>query len=310
MSVLVIGEHEGGQLKPSISRVLAAAEVWQQPIDLLLYGDQLAEVTAQASRLTGLRRVLVAEAAHLQHPVAEDVLDLALSIAGEYRVILSAHSPFGKALLPGIAARLDVAAITDVVKILSPTTYVRPSYAGNILTTLENDSAVQVITLRATAFPAVGTEGQAEVLTLSAPASRQITRWVKESISHSGRPELGSARVVIAGGRSLGDQFDQLLNPIAADLDAAVGATRACVDAGFAPNDIQVGQTGTIIAPELYIAVGISGAMQHLAGIKDSKVIVAINHDPDAPIFKHADYGLVADLFTALPALHDALQAS
>jgi electron transfer flavoprotein alpha subunit len=308
MSVLVLAEQDGNALRPSTLQAMTAAAAWQQPIDLLVYGNDLEAAVAEASQLMGVRRVLVAHADHFQHPLVEDVLDLVLSIVHEYSVILSAHSIFGKSLLPGVAARLDIAPITDVVEIQAPSTYVRPSYAGNILSTLHSTESIQIITVRATAFRAALKGGHAEVVALAVPPSRGVSHWIGEQLNHSDRPELNSARVVIAGGRSLGEQFDELLNPIAEHLDAAVGATRACVDAGFAANDMQVGQTGTIIAPELYIAVGISGAMQHLAGIKDSKIIVAINHDPDAPIFKHADYGLVADLFTVLPALKSALQ--
>ena len=308
MSVLVLAEREGKQLKPSTYQAVAAAAAWHLPIDLLVYGDDVGIVAAEAKQLAGVRRVLVAQAAHFQHPLVEDVQDLVLSIANEYSHILSAHSVFGKSVLPGIAARLDIAPITDVIEIKAPSTYVRPGYAGNILSTIENYEPVQVITVRATAFRAITRGGDAEIIAIDVPPARGISQWISEQLTHSERPELNSARVVIAGGRSLGEEFNALLDPIAVQLDAAIGATRACVDAGFAANDLQVGQTGTIIAPELYIAVGISGAMQHLAGIKDSKIIVAINHDPDAPIFKHADYGLVADLFTALPELNSALQ--
>ena len=290
------------------TEAVAAAAAWQLPIDVLVYGDNVDAAATEAAQLIGVRRVLVARAGHLHHPLVEDVLDLALIVAGEYSVILSAHSVFGKSLLPGIAACLNIAPITDVVEIQAPSTYLRPAYAGNILSLVQSTESVQVVTVRATAFRAAAAGGNAEIVTVDVPSSRGVSHWVGEALNHSDRPELNSARVVIAGGRSLGEQFDELLNPIAEHLEAAVGATRACVDAGFAANDMQVGQTGTIIAPELYIAVGISGAMQHLAGIKDSKIIVAINHDPDAPIFKHADYGLVADLFTALPALNNALQ--
>lgn len=308
MSVLVLAEREGKQLKPSTYQAVAAAAAWHLPIDLLVYGDDVGIVAAEAKQLAGVRRVLVAQAAHFQHPLVEDVQDLVLSIANEYSHILSAHSVFGKSVLPGIAARLDIAPITDVIEIQAPSTYVRPGYAGNILSTIENYEPVQVITVRATAFRAITRGGNAEIISIDVPPACGISQWISEQLTHSERPELNSARVVIAGGRSLGEEFNALLDPIAVQLDAAIGATRACVDAGFAANDLQVGQTGTMIAPELYIAVGISGAMQHLAGIKDSKIIVAINHDPDAPIFKHADYGLVADLFTALPELNSALQ--
>jgi len=308
MSVLVLAEKDGKQLKPSAYQAVTAAAAWNLPIDLLVYGDDLDAVAAEARQLAGVRRVLIAPAAHLQHPLVEDVQELVLGIANDYSVILSAHSVFGKSVVPGIAARLDVATITDVIEIQAPATYVRPSYAGNILAKIESHETVQIITVRATAFRASNRDGNADVVTLNVPPARNISKWIGEQLTHSERPELNSARVVIAGGRSLGERFNELLDPIAEQLDAAIGATRACVDAGFAANELQVGQTGTIIAPELYIAVGISGAMQHLAGIKDSKIIVAINHDPDAPIFKHADYGLVADLFTALPELNTALQ--
>jgi electron transfer flavoprotein alpha subunit len=310
MSVLVLAEKDGKQLKPSTYQAVTAAAAWQLPIDLLVYGDDLDAAVAEARKLTGVRRVLVAQAEHLRHPLVEDVQQLVLSIATQYSHILSAHSVFGKSVVPGIAACLDIAPITDVIDIQAPATYVRPGYAGNILSTIESQEPVQIITVRATAFRASNISGDADLITLDVPPARGISQWLGEQLTHSERPELNSARVVIAGGRSLGEEFNALLDPIAVKLDAAIGATRACVDAGFAANELQVGQTGTIIAPELYIAVGISGAMQHLAGIKDSKIIVAINHDPDAPIFKHADYGLVADLFTVLPELNTALQSS
>jgi len=312
MSILVLAEHDGKQLKPSTLQAINAASVWQQPIDLLVYGNQVENIAQEAKNLSGVTRVLVAQADHLSHSLVEDVQDLVLSIAEHYQVILCAHSVLGKSVLPAIAAKLDIAPITDVIKIQAPSTYVRPSYAGNILSHIQNHQTIQIISIRATAFRPVTTpetrNGAAEMINISVPPSRGLSEWLSEDLNHSERPELSSARVVIAGGRSLGENFENLLSPIAQQLDAAIGATRACVDAGFAANDLQVGQTGTVIAPELYIAVGISGAMQHIAGIKDSKVIVAINHDPDAPIFKYADYGVVADLFTALPALHNALQ--
>lgn len=312
MSILVLAEHDGKQLKISTAQAVAAAALWQQPIDLLVYGNQVAQIARDAAQLSGVGRVLVAQADHLQFPLVEDVQDLIVSIAREYKVIVSAHSVLGKSVIPGVAARLDAAPITDVIDIqLEPgvaPVYVRPEYAGNIFTHIQNPQAQQIISVRATAFRPVSNGGVAEILTVAVPQSRNISQWLSEDINVSERPDLSSARVVIAGGRSLGENFDSLLNPVAERLDAAIGATRACVDAGFAANDLQVGQTGTVIAPDLYIAVGISGAMQHIAGIKDSKVIVAINNDPDAPIFKYADYGVIADLFTALPELQHALQ--
>ncbi len=312
MSILVLAEHDGKQLKISTAQAVAAAASWQQPIDLLVYGNQVEQIAHDATQLSGVGRVLVAQADHLQFPLVEDVQDLIVSIAREYTVIVSAHSVLGKSVIPGVAARLDVAPITDVIDIQleagAAPVYVRPEYAGNIFTHIQNPQRQQIISVRATAFRPVNNGGAAEILTVTVPQSRNISQWLSEDINASERPDLSSARVVIAGGRSLGEEFDSLLNPLAERLDAAIGATRACVDAGFAANDLQVGQTGTVIAPDLYIAVGISGAMQHIAGIKDSKVIVAINNDPDAPIFKYADYGVVADLFTALPELQRALQ--
>ena len=308
MRTLVCAEVDGEQLKTSTYQAISAASAWNVPIDLLVYGNHINAAVTEAMHIAGVHQVLVAEAEHFHHPLVEDVLELVVGISGDYQHIVTAHTSFGRSLLPAIAARLDVAAITDVIAIEAPATYVRPAYAGNILARVHNHEVTQVVSVRATAFPAAQTQDSAaQRISLVVPPAQGKSLWLSEQVKHSDRPALHSARVVIAGGRSLGEQFETLLNPLAEDLDAAIGATRACVDAGFAANELQVGQTGTIIAPDLYIAVGISGAMQHLAGIKDSKMIVAINHDPDAPIFKHADYGLVADLFTALPELHAAL---
>lgn len=308
MSVLVLAEHDGKQLKSFTANLITAAAQWKQPIDLLVYGNECKQVIEESKTLSGINRILIAEALHFSHPLVEDVQDLVLSIAKNYSVILTAHSVMGKSLLPAIAARLDIAPITDVVEIQAPATYVRPEYAGNIFTQIENLQTQQLVSVRTTSFKPMAGEGRPEIMPIDVPASRNISQWLKDELNHNDRPDLSSARVVIAGGRSLGENFDKLLSPVAERLDAAVGATRACVDAGFAPNDLQVGQTGTVIAPDLYIAVGISGAMQHIAGIKDSKVIVAINNDPQAPIFNYADYGVVTDLFTALPELDKALR--
>lgn len=312
MKVLVLAERDGQALKASTYQAVAAATAWNLPIDLLVYGADNQTVAQEAATLSGVQRVLNAQAAHLEHPLVEDLAELVLGVAQDYAVIVSAHSVIGKSLLPSVAARLDIAPTTDVVEIHAPSTYVRPSYAGNIFTRIENHDPIQMVSVRTTAFQraSINPHDRADITPIEVPAARRVSRWIKETLNHSERPELSTARVVIAGGRSLGAEFDALLNPLAEQLDAAIGATRACVDAGFAANDLQVGQTGTIIAPELYIAVGVSGAVQHIAGIKDSKIIVAINHDPDAPIFKYADYGLVADLFTALPALHSALNSA
>ncbi|WP_049629782.1 FAD-binding protein [Cellvibrio sp. pealriver] len=309
MSVLVLAEIDGDQIKVSSLQAITAAAAWNLPIDVLVYGNQVDAVSSNVLRINNVARVLVAQATHFSHPLVEDVIELAFSIGRHYTHIITAHTSFGRSVLPAIAARLDVAAITDVIAIEANATYVRPGYAGNIITRIQNHEPIQLVSVRATAFRAAQTQENTVALRIDiqVPAAQHKSYWLSEQITHSDRPELHSARVVIAGGRSLGEKFDELLNPLAEKLDAAIGATRACVDAGFAANDLQVGQTGTIIAPDLYIAVGISGAVQHLAGIKDSKTIVAINHDPDAPIFKYADYGLVADLFTTLPELHEAL---
>lgn len=243
MSVLILAEHDGQELKSFTAQLVNAAASWQQSIDLLIYGEKLDHIAYQASQLSGVNRVLKAEANHLVQPLVEDVQDLVLTIADQYSVIVTAHSTFGKTLLPAIAARLDVAPVMDVTSIESPTTYIRPEYAGNIFSVIENSQAQQIISLRTTAFkPAVAAKKQADIISIAVPASRNISRWINNNIVQSDRPELASARVVIAGGRSLGEDFEKLLSPVAEKLDAAIGATRACVDAGFAPNDLQVGQ--------------------------------------------------------------------
>ena len=307
MSILILAEHDSQHLKQSTRQAVTAAGAWQLPIHLLLIGAQTEALAKEAASISQVAKVIYVESAQFAHPLAEDVAPLLAELGRDYKVILAPHTAFSKNVLPRVAALLDVAMISDVLSISAPATYVRPVYAGNVLATLESSDPIQVLTVRATSFATAGKDGSAEIVQLEAKAPTTQSRWISESRNLSDRPELGSARVVISGGRSLGNQFNQLLDPIAEKLGAAIGATRACIDAGFAPNDIQVGQTGTVVAPDLYIAVGISGAMQHLAGIKDSKVIVAINHDPDAPIFQHADYGLVTDLFQALPELNAVL---
>ncbi|ROH87029.1 electron transfer flavoprotein subunit alpha/FixB family protein [Pseudomethylobacillus aquaticus] len=309
MSVLILAEHDGHHIKQSTRQLVTAAGAWQQDVHLLLVGGDLSAVVDEAAAIAGVSRVLRVEAPHLTHVLAEDVAAALLQNAAGYSVILAAHSTLGKGALPRTAALLGVGMVSDVVSIQAPDTYVRPTYAGNVLATVKNAHALQVVSVRTTAFTPAANAGVAEIVSAAVPAPFGKARWVSEHKTVSERPELATASVVISGGRSLGEQFNPLLDPVAKKLNAAIGATRACVDAGFAPNDLQVGQTGTVVAPDLYIAIGISGAMQHLAGIKDSKVIVAINHDPDAPIFKHADYGLVADLFQAVPALDAALAA-
>ncbi|MCB5186841.1 FAD-binding protein [Methylobacillus caricis] len=307
MSILILAEHDGKHIKQSTRQAVTAANAWQLPIHVLVAGAQSAAIAQQAAEIAGVAKVLHADAAQFEHPLAEDVSVLLAQLGRDYKVILSAHTAFSKSVLPRVAAVLDVAMVSDVISITAPSTYVRPIYAGNVLSTVESSDTIQVVTIRATSFAVPAAGGNAEVVTVTAPATSGLSRWIKEDRNVSDRPELSSARVVVSGGRSLAERFDELLAPLAHKFGGALGATRACVDAGFAPNDIQVGQTGTIVAPELYFAIGISGAMQHLAGMKDSKIIVAINHDPDAPIFQHADYGLVANLFDAVPELTAAL---
>ncbi|MGY1488544.1 electron transfer flavoprotein subunit alpha/FixB family protein [Methylobacillus pratensis] len=307
MSILILAEHDGKHIKQSTRQAVSAAGAWQFPVHVLVTGSNSAALVKEASEIAGVAKVLHADAAHFEHPLAEDVAALLVQLGADYKVILSAHTAFSKSVLPRVAALLDVAMISDAISITAPSTYVRPIYAGNVLSTVESSDAIQVVTIRATSFAAAANGANAEVSAVSVPASAGLSRWIKEDKTVSDRPELSSARVVVSGGRSLAERFNELLEPLAHRFGGALGATRAAVDAGFAPNDIQVGQTGTIVAPELYFAIGISGAMQHLAGMKDSKIIVAINHDPDAPIFQHADYGLVANLFDAVPELTAAL---
>jgi electron transfer flavoprotein alpha subunit len=312
MNVLILAEHNGAELSPAVAQAISAAQFWQSPIHVLIAGSDTATMAATLAAMSGVARVIRADAAHLEHPLAEDIANLVVTISGDYQVILAAHSSFSRNVLPRAAALLDVAMISDVLEIKAEQTYVRSVYAGNIHTTLQSVDALQILTIHSSNFSAaIAGDGNAEITTAAVPPAFSKTRWISESRSQSDRPALSSAKVVVSGGRSLGsaDQFEQILAPLAAKLGAALGATRAAVDAGFAPNDIQVGQTGIVVAPELYIAVGVSGAVQHTYGMKDSRVVVAINQDPDAPIFKVADYGLVADLFEVIPALTAAIQS-
>ncbi|MGZ8251339.1 MAG: electron transfer flavoprotein subunit alpha/FixB family protein [Methylophilaceae bacterium] len=308
MKTLILAEHDGRQLNPAVSQAVTAAQFWNAPIHVLVVGA--GAIAQQAAAIHGVERVIHADAAHLAHPLAEDVANLLVAIEQEYQVILAAHSSFSRNVLPRAAALLDVAMISDVLEIKADNTYVRSIYAGNIHTTIQSTDALQILTVHSSNFAAAGIGGSAEVVSIEAPAAFVGTRWLSETRSQSDRPALSSAKIVVSGGRSLGsaEKFEQVLSPLAAKLGAALGATRAAVDAGFAPNDIQVGQTGVVVAPELYIAVGVSGAVQHTYGMKDSRIVVAINQDPDAPIFQVADYGLVADLFEAIPALTAAVQ--
>lgn len=311
MSVLILAEHDGHTLKQATYRAVTAAQHWQLPVHILVAGHTIAAIAQEAAAIQGVAQVIQVDAAVLAHPLAEDVADLLVRAGGDHAVILAAHTAFGKNVLPRVAALLDVAMLSDVVTIVGPKTYVRPIYAGSIYATVESVDTLQVLTVRASSFSAasVSSGNTAPIVMMDVSATTVHVRWLGQVHNVSERPELASARVVVSGGRSLGsaEKFQSVLVPLAEKLDAALGATRAAVDAGFAPNDIQVGQTGTVVAPELYIAVGISGAVQHTAGMKDSKVIVAINHDADAAIFQVSDYYLVADLFETVPALTEAL---
>ncbi|HLO76682.1 MAG TPA: FAD-binding protein [Magnetospirillum sp.] len=304
MSVLVLAEHEAGQLKASTLNTVTAAKQLGGDVHVLVAGSGAAAVAEAATKVDGVAKVLLADAPAFAHHLAEPLAALLVELAKGYAAVLAPATSTGKNVLPRVAALLDVAQVSDITAVVSADTFVRPIYAGNALATVQSKDAIKVITVRTTAFEAAGTGGSATVENVAAPADPAVSSFVSQQLSKSERPELTSARVIISGGRGMqsGENF-HLLEKVADKLNAAVGASRAAVDAGFVANDLQVGQTGKIVAPDLYIAVGISGAIQHLAGMKDSKVIVAINKDEEAPIFQVADYGLVADLFKALPEL-------
>jgi electron transfer flavoprotein alpha subunit len=304
MAILVVAEHDEGVLKSGTLNTITAATQIGADVTVLVAGDGSAAVAAEAAKVAGVSRVLVADAPHYGKPTAENVAALVLSIAGNYGHVLAPATNFGKNFMPRVAARLDVAQISEISAVVSPDTFVRPIYAGNALATVQSKDAIKVITVRATAFEPAAAGGSAPVEALAAVADTGQSAVTGRNLTKSARPELAAARIVVSGGRGMGNGENfKLLEALADKLGAAVGASRAAVDAGFVPNDYQVGQTGKVVAPELYVAVGISGAIQHLAGMKDSKVIVAINKDAEAPIFQVADYGLVADLFQAVPEL-------
>ena len=309
MKILVIAEHDNVVLKPATLQVVSAARKLGDDIAVLVCGHQCAAVAAAASHIEGVNRVLWVDHESLAQQLAEAMAPLVVQLAKDAAAVVTAASTNGKNLLPRVAALLDVAQLSEVVAIVDHSTFVRPIYAGNVLATIQSSDAVKVLTVRASSFATAATVATpCKVETVAAPTMQTQSRFVSAAHNSSTRPELGAARVVISGGRGLGSAENfRLLDQVADKLGAAIGASRAAVDAGYVGNDLQVGQTGKIVAPELYIAVGISGAIQHLAGMKDSKVIVAINKDPEAPIFQVADYGLVADLFTALPELAAAL---
>ena len=306
--ILVYAEHDNSSLKAETLKTVAAAQKIGGDIHLLVAGHNCGAVAEEAAKISGVAKVLVADNAAYANQLAENVSLLVTELAADYDAIIATALTTGKNFMPRVAALLDVAQISDIIGVESADTFVRPIYAGNAIATVQSLDAKKVITVRATAFDAVATDGSAEVVALGQATDAGISSHVSDELTESERPDLGAAPVVISGGRGMqnGDNF-KLLEGIADKLGAAIGASRAAVDAGFVPNDMQVGQTGKIVAPDLYIAVGISGAIQHLAGMKDSKVIVAINKDPEAPIFQVADYGLEADLFDALPELEGKL---
>jgi len=308
MTALVIAEHTNSQLKADTHKAVQAALLTGNEVDLLVAGANCGAVAQAAAKLSGVRKVLIADHSVYQHQLAENVAALVVELAAGYSHILAPATSQGKNLLPRVAALLDVGQLSDIIAVESADTFVRPVYAGNAIARVQSADKIKVITVRSAAFSAVEENGSAILEALSIAKDAGVSRFISETLTQSGRPELTAARVVISGGRGMqnGDNF-KLLEGIADKLGAAIGASRAAVDAGFVPNDMQVGQTGKIVAPDLYIAVGISGAIQHLAGMKDSKVIVAINKDPEAPIFQIADYGVVGDLFSLLPELEAAL---
>jgi electron transfer flavoprotein alpha subunit len=305
MTILVIAEHDHQQLKAATLNTVAAAQKIGGDIHVLVAGSACSAAAQEAATLNGVSLVKVADAAHYQNQTAENLTALVIANASGYSHILAPATTFGKNLAPRIAALLDVAQISEITGVESADTFVRPIYAGNALATVKSSDAVKVITVRTTAFDTVNRENAAKIESISPAADTAQSTLTNRELTKSERPELGAAKIIVSGGRGLGsgENYHTLLEPLADKLGAALGASRAAVDAGFVPNDYQVGQTGKIVAPQLYIAVGISGAIQHLAGMKESKVIVAINKDPDAPIFQVADYGLVADLFETIPAL-------
>ena len=310
MAILVIAEHDNISLKPGVTNTIAAAHKIGGDIHVLIAGSNCAALASAAASIVGVGKVLVADAPYYAMAVAENLAPLVVGLAQNYSHVLAGATAFGKNLLPRVAAMLDVMQISDIVAVESADTFVRPIYAGNAFATVQSSDAIKIITVRSTGFDAGAAMGGHGVIeNIASATDAGISRVVKQELTKSDRPELAAAKRIVSGGRGLGDgdKYRAVLEPLADKLGAALGASRAAVDAGFVPNDYQVGQTGKIVAPELYIAVGISGAIQHLAGMKESKVIVAINKDPEAPIFQVADYGLVGDLFTLVPELTAAI---
>ena len=305
MTTLLIAEHDNKSLKDATAKALTAAKQLGGDVHVLVAGKDCKPVADAAAKLDGVKKVLLADAEPYAHQLAEPMAALVVSLAKDYDAIVSPATTTGKNFMPRVAALLDVMQISDIIKVEAPDTYIRPIYAGNALQTVKSTDAKKVITVRTSTFAAAGDGGSASVESAAAAADPGLSSFVGEEVAKSDRPELTSAKIIVSGGRAMQsrENFAKYIEPLADKLGAGVGASRAAVDAGYAPNDWQVGQTGKVVAPELYIAIGISGAIQHLAGMKDSKVIVAINKDEDAPIFQVADYGLVADLYQAVPEL-------
>jgi electron transfer flavoprotein alpha subunit len=312
MAVLVIADHDNASLKDNTHKTVTAALALSPDVDVLVAGSGAKAVADAAAKITGVRKVLLAESDALGQGLAEAVTSVIVPLMANYDAVLTPATSQGKNFSPRVAAKLDVAQISEIVEVVDGSTFVRPIYAGNALETVQSSDAKKVITVRPTAFKAAAEGGSATVETIGAGDGAPKTKFIDQQLVKSARPELSGAKIVVSGGRAMGsaEEFQRVIEPLADKLGAAVGASRAAVDAGYAPNDYQVGQTGKVVAPELYVAIGISGAIQHLAGMKDSKVIVAINKDGDAPIFQVADFGLVADYKTAVPELMDALTAA
>jgi len=308
MSVLVIAEHTHDEIKPATANTISAATQISSDIDVIVLGQNCDGAATQVAQITGVKKVIKSESDAFAHPIAENLTTAIMDIAKNYTHILAPATTFGKNLMPRIAALLDVQQISDIISVENENTFKRPVYAGNIIATVESSDAIKVITVRSTAFEKAADGNNAPIEDGNNASDAGLAHFVKQELSVSDRPELTAAKIVISGGRGLGSAENfHIIETLADKIGAAVGASRAAVDAGYVPNDYQVGQTGKVVAPDLYIAVGISGAIQHLAGMKDSKVIVAINKDEEAPIFSVADYGLVADLFDVIPELTDKL---
>jgi len=309
MATLLLAEVHGTTLNEATAKALTAAKALGAPVHVLVAGQDVEGAAQAAAKFGGVEKVLLADAPQYAHQLAEPLAALVADLAKSYGAVVAAATSTGKNVMPRVAALLDVMQISDIIKVVSPDTFERPIYAGNAIQTVQSADPIKVVTVRTASFQAAAADGAAPIEKIGATADPGLSSFANESLAKSDRPELASAKIIISGGRALqsSENFAKFIEPVADQLGAAVGASRAAVDAGYAPNDWQVGQTGKVVAPDLYIAVGISGAIQHLAGMKDSKVIVAINKDEEAPIFQVADYGLVGDLFAVLPALKDEL---